>query len=68
MSPFRAKDLGEGIVVVPSCGMDGHAGGFIDYDQSVIFVHDSYRLGGDGRFVAVEGVGDDIAVLDHCRW
>lgn len=66
MSSFRSQDFCQGIVVVSSCWVDGDSGGFVDDNQTFIFVYDSYRLGGDGGFVAVEGMADDISILDDC--
>ena len=44
--------------------MHGDASGLIDDDHVVIFVHDAYWLGCNGWLVAVECVGDDLAVAD----
>lgn len=53
MSSFRSQDFGQGIVVVSSCWVDGNSGGFVDDYQPFVLMYDSYRLGGDGRFVSV---------------
>lgn len=44
--------------------MDGYAGGLVDDDHVVVFVDDADGLSGDGGFVPVEGVRDDVAVYD----
>lgn len=64
MTAFCSEDLGKGVVVISPSGMYRHAGRFVDYDQSLIFVGYPNRLGCYGRFVPVEGVGYDIAVFD----
>lgn len=62
---FCAHDLDDGIVIIPACGMDGHAGGFVDDDQVFRLVDDPDRLGCDGRFVTVQSVRDDVSVFDQ---
>ena len=59
-----AQDLDDGVVVVAAGGVDGHAGGLINDEDVVVLVDDADGLAGDGGFMAVEGVGDDLAVLD----
>jgi hypothetical protein len=43
--------------------MNWYAGGFVDDNDVVIFVHDANGLGGDRGLVPVQGVGYDVAVL-----
>lgn len=44
--------------------MNGYAGGFVDNDHVVVLVNDADRLSGDGGFVPVEGMRDDVAIHD----
>jgi len=44
--------------------MHRDASGLIDDDHLVAFVDHTDRLGGDGRFMAVQGVTDHVAVFD----
>ena len=64
MASLSAHDFDDAVVVVAAGGVDGYAGGFVDDDQVFVFVDDTNSLCGDGGFVAVEGVADDVAVLD----
>ncbi len=70
VAAFRAHNLNDGVVVVAAGGMDGNAGGLGDDYYVVVFVDDANSLGGHGGFMSVEGVGDDVAVLDNGleRW
>ncbi len=45
--------------------MDGDASGFIDDYHVVVFVEDGYGEGCYGRFMAMEGMGDNVAVFDY---
>lgn len=44
--------------------MDRDAGWFVDYDHVGVFMEDGDGGRGDWGFVAVEGVGDYVAVFD----
>jgi len=46
--------------------MDWHAGGLVDDNDVVVLMDDADRLGSDGGLVPVQGVRDDIAVLQSC--
>lgn len=45
--------------------MDRHTSRFVDYDDLLIFEYDPDGSSGDWRFVTVEGMRYDIAVLDN---
>lgn len=62
---LRAHDLEHGVVVVATGGVDGHTSGFINDNQIVIFVDNTNLFPGDGGFVTVQGMRDDLAVLDN---
>ena len=62
---FCAHDFDNGVVVVTAGRVDGDASGLVDDDYVAVFVDDTNRLGSHGGFVAVEGMGDDVAVLDN---
>lgn len=64
MASLCAENLNDRIVVVAARSVDGHAGRLIDDNQVIIFVDDTDRSAGHGGFVAVGGMGDDLAVLD----
>ena len=51
--------------MVSTSGMNRHAGWFVDDDHVIIFMDDGDGLGGNGRFVSVQGVGDNISITDN---
>lgn len=57
----------QGVVVETAGGMDRHAPRLLDDDELAFFVpmQDPDRRGGHGRLVAVDDVGDDVAVAEH---
>lgn len=61
---LRAHDLEHGVVVVATSGVDGHTGGLVNDNQIVILVDDTNLFPGDGGFVTVQSMRDDLAVLD----
>jgi acyl-CoA hydrolase len=50
--------------VVSTRSVDGHTGWLINDDQVIVFVDNTDRSAGHGRFVAVGGMRDNLAVLD----
>ena len=64
MATFCTHDFDDGVVVVASGGVNGDAGGLVDDNHVVVFVDDANGLGGYGGFVAMESVGDYVAVFD----
>lgn len=44
--------------------MNGYTSRLVDNDQSIVLMDDAYGLCSDWRFVSMEGVANDIAVLD----
>lgn len=64
MAALCAEDLDDGVEVVSAGGVDGYTCGLIDHDEVVAFVDNTNWLRGDGGFVTVAGVRDDLAVLD----
>lgn len=59
-----AKYFHYAVVVVAAGGVDGHAGGLVDHDDVDVFVDYADWFACYGRLVAVQGVGDQVAVLD----
>ena len=72
MPALCSHDLHHTVVVVPSCGMHWHAGGLVDDNHTLVFVHDADGLCGDRRLVSMQGMADYIAVLhmrvDRLKW
>jgi hypothetical protein len=50
--------------VVSTRSVDGHTGRLVNDNQIIVFVDDTDRSAGHGRFVAVGGMRDNLAVLD----
>lgn len=67
MASICSHNLNHGVVVVSSCGMDRYPGRLVDDDQAIVFMNDANGLRSDWRLVSMEGMADDIAVLDGCR-
>lgn len=68
MTALSAQDLDDGVEVVPAGGVDRHTGRFVDDEHVVVLMDDTDRLRGHRGLVAVEGVRDDLAVLDPGGW
>jgi hypothetical protein len=64
MASLGAKNLNDRVVVVSTSGVDGHTGWLVNDNQIIVFVDDTDRSAGHGRFVAVGGMRDNLAVLD----
>ena len=56
MASLGAENLNDGIVVVSTRSVDGHTGRLVNDNTD--------RSAGHGRFVAVGGMRDNLAVLD----
>lgn len=52
--------------MVPAGGVNGDTSWLVDDEELIVLVDDANRQAGDRGFVAVEGVGEDMAVLDDC--
>ena len=65
MATLGAENLNNRVIVIPTSGMNGNSGRFIDDDDIVIFVNDAYREACDGRFVSMKGMRNDLAILNH---
>ena len=48
--------------------MDRHSGRLVDDDEAIVFVDYANGLSSHGRLMAVEGMRNDIAVLDDSVW
>ena len=59
-------NLDDGVEVVSTSRMYGHARRLVDDNHVVILVDDTDGLRGTRGLVAVESVGYDVAVLDYC--
>lgn len=64
VAAFRAQDLHDRVVMISSSRVDRHTGRFVNDKQVIIFVNDANWETGDGRFVSMEGMGNDLAVSD----
>lgn len=64
MSSLRPHYLHNAIVIVSSRRVNWHASRLVYDDDVFVFVHDADRLGCYGWFMAVEGVRDDVTVLN----
>jgi len=56
-------DLRDRVPVVAARRVHRDAGRLVDHDEVVVFVHDAYGFGRHGRLVSMQGVRDDVAVL-----
>lgn len=56
-------DFIHGVVIISSGRVDRYASWFVDDDHIVVFVNDTDRLCGYRRFMAVEGMRNDISIL-----
>lgn len=61
---LRPHDFDNGVIIVATGGVDGDAGGLVDDYHVIVFVDYADGLGGYGRFMSMEGVGDDVAILN----
>lgn len=66
LSHFVFEDHDDSVESVPAGWMDGDAGGLINDDEVVVFVHDPDWTGGDWGLVFMSAVGDLVAVADDC--
>lgn len=66
MAPLRAHDLDNGIMVVAAGGVNWNACRLVDDDKVVIFVDYGEGFAAYGGFVAVEGVGNYVAIFYDC--
>ena len=64
MTSLCAENLNDGIVVVSTRSVDGHTGRLVNDNQVIVFVDDTDRSAGNGGFVAVGGMRDNLAILD----
>jgi hypothetical protein len=64
MASSCPDDFRHGVEIVASGGMNGHARRLVDYDHIVVFVDHSNGLRRDGGLMPMEGMADDIAVLE----
>lgn len=64
MAAFRPHDFHHAVVVVATCGVDWHTCRLVDDNHVLVLVDDADGLRGDGGFMAMECVADDVAVLD----
>lgn len=64
MPALCAHDFDDGVIIVATGRVDGDTGGLVDDYHVIVFMDYADGLGGYGRFMSVEGMGDDVAILD----
>lgn len=64
VAAFRAQDLHDRVVMISSSRVDRHTGRFVNDKQVIVFVNDANWETGDGWFVSMEGMRNDLAVSD----
>jgi hypothetical protein len=66
IAPVRTQDLDNRVEVVATSRVHRHASWLVNDDKIIILMHNSDGFRCYRRLVAVEGVGDHIAVLYDC--
>ena len=62
MSSLCPHDLYDRIVVVATGRMYRYSCRLVDDDHAIVFVYDANRLGGNGRFVSMQGIRNQITI------
>lgn len=64
MTPFGTHYLYNGVVVIPTRWVNGDTCWFVNDNHIIVFMNDADRLRCYGRFMAMQRVGDYVAILD----
>lgn len=62
MTSFGTHDFDEGVVVVAARRMYWYTSRLVDHDHIVVFVDNTNRLRGYGRFMTVQSMRDHVSV------